>query len=91
MTKASSSPSKLSYYERCKAKAFRRWQQVFLYRALVRAAWNVSQAARYCGLDRNNFRRMLKAAGVSVKRPQAVPKHVRQELRLEGRWWLERE
>jgi len=42
----------------------------FLLRALSKAGWNISRAAKETGLQRTNFQKLIKKHGISAKRPQ---------------------
>jgi transcriptional regulator of acetoin/glycerol metabolism len=42
----------------------------FLLRALSKADWNISRAAKETGLQRTNFQKLIKKHGISAKRPQ---------------------
>lgn len=87
MGRTSQSSDKLTYYERCRLTATKRWQRWFLLKALQRAGGNVSLAADYCGVDRSNFRRLMKQVGVKrARRPPVTPQPVK-VFPLKNAWW----
>jgi len=50
-----------------KAKALSAFETAYFQDVLNRAAGNVSEAARLSGLDRSNFRRAARRAGVKTR------------------------
>ena len=77
----------LTFYERSRRTAFARWQRLFLHRAMVRANWNVTRAADYCGVDRSNFRRMLKAANITKPLPVTEQSRALKKFEIAQGWW----
>jgi DNA-binding NtrC family response regulator len=51
-------------YNEAKARALRAFDRVYVQTLLERTGGNVSEAARLAGLDRSNFRRIIKRAGL---------------------------
>ena len=47
------------------ALLIRAFQRLFVERALLETHGNISAAARLAGMDRPNFRRLMKRAGIS--------------------------
>lgn len=52
--------SAINTYARAKEKALEEFHDKFLSQILEETGYNISEAARHCGLDRSNFRRVLK-------------------------------
>ena len=54
-------------YANAKKQALEMFEQAYLEAVLRRTGGNVSEAARQAGLDRSNFRRVLKKAEIRKK------------------------
>src|SRR5262249_7420704 len=53
-------------YREAKERALQTFEEAYFAALLQRTAGNVSEAARQAGLDRSNFRRAVKRAGVKI-------------------------
>ena len=54
-------------YREAKAQALATFEAAYFHAVLERSGGNVSQAAREAGLDRSNFRRAAKRAGIDTR------------------------